>query len=269
MQRGQPLRARVSDLEKVVQVGAAVGRAGRTVAACLEWLVVGAVAGVEDMQRAKEARSRPRPALRIARAECVETAMPRVAGGQRAVEQRVAQGEGADQVVRPADPQGVLGCRRRQRVDHPAQRVGEQGAIGRERPSAKTVPVESNARQLGRALAPQSLDAAALHHREHLGRRLIVPQLASQAIELVARSARPGDGALHAARLLVVGGLRIGAVVEADNHVGSQLELQLDHAFGSEDPLLAGRGLAEDHLAVPDHAARGVLADHRPDLESS
>ena len=91
--------------------------------------------------------------------------------------------------------------------------------------------------------------------------------LADLPVELLAAAARPADGALDGALLLGLGRLRIGAVVEADHDVGAELELEVDDPLGRQGPLLAGRGLAKDHLVVADHAALRVLADQAPDLE--
>src|SRR4029077_507684 len=159
--------------------------------------------------------------------------------------------------------------RGRQRVDHPAKSVGQQGAVRAKRPPAEPVPVEADSRQLRRAFAAQLLNPSALDDGEEPRRVLPPADGAGPPVELIARTPSPGDGSLHAARLLVVGRLRIGAVVEADHDVRSKLELDLDDSLRGEGPLLAGRGLAEDDLVVADHSARGILADQRPDLEAT
>src|SRR5690606_26376333 len=84
---------------------------------------------------------------------------------------------------------------------------------------------------------------------------------------LLATSARPADGALDRTLLLGLGGVRIGAVVQADHDVAAELELEVDDPLGREGPLLAGLRLAEDHLVVANDAAVGVLADEAPHLE--
>src|SRR5918992_2829409 len=194
--------------------------------------------------------------------------MARIAGGQRAVEDRVAQPECADDMVGPADPQRVLRRRGWQRLCDPAQRLGQEGAVGPERPAAEAVSVEADVGQIARAFAPQALDPATLHYRED-ARHIGVPSLGDLSVELLAAAARPAHRALNAALLFGLGRLSIGAVVEADHDVRSELELNADHSLGRQVPSFAGRRLTEDDLVVADHAALRILPDEAPDLESA
>ena len=108
--------------------------------------------------------------------------MASVAGRQRAVEHRVAEREGVDHVVRPAHAERVLRRLGRQRLGDPAHRLGEQRAVGGQRPAAEAVAVEADLGQRRRALPPQRLDPAALDDGEDpRGRRR--------------PAARPGDRA--------------------------------------------------------------------------
>ena len=169
-------------------------------------------------------------------------------------------------MVRAADSERVLRRRRGERLRHPAHRLGEQRPIGGERPAAEAVAVEADLGELGRAASTEALDAATLDDREDA--RHLAPTLGDLEVELLAASLGPADGSLDGAFLLIQGRLRIGAVVEANDDVGSELELQLDHPLGGQVPLFAGRRLAKDHLVVADHAALRILADQAPDLEA-
>ena len=108
MERGEPLGARVTHLEEVVQVGAAVVAAGRAVTPGLHRFAVDPISRVEDVDGAEECRAGFWQALRITRAKCVEPTMACVPGRQRAVEQRIAEPECADDVIGTTDSQRVL-----------------------------------------------------------------------------------------------------------------------------------------------------------------
>ena len=169
-------------------------------------------------------------------------------------------------MVRPPDPERVLRRLGRQRLGDPAQRIGEQRAVGCQRPAAEAVAVEPDRRQLRGALAPQRLDAAALDDREDP--RRLAAALRGRPIEFVAAAPRPADGALDRSLLLGLG--VVGAVSRPGTRPRrAQLELERDHPLGRQVPLLARRRLAEDHLVVADHAAARVLADQAPDLEAA
>ncbi len=193
--------------------------------------------------------------------------MARVAGRQRAVEDGIAEREGTDHVVRPADAERVLGHLARQRLGHPAHRLRQERAVGGQRPAAEPVAIEADLRQRRRALPSQRLDAAALDDGEDPWR--LPTTLGHSAIELVPAASRPAHGPFDGALLLGFGGVRIGAVVEADDHVAAELELEAHDPLRGQVPLLAGRRLAEDDLVVADDAAVRVLADEAPDLEAA
>ena len=179
--------------------------------------------------------------------------MASVTGRERAVEHRVAEREGADDVIGPADAERVLRSLGRERLDDPAHRLGEQRAVGGERPAAEAVAIEADLGQGGRALPSQRLDPAALDDGEDPWRRPTA--LRDLLVELLAAAACPAHGPLDGALLLGLRRLRIGAVVEADDDVAAQLELEVHDPLRGQVPLLAGRRLAEDHLVVADHAA--------------
>ena len=211
---------------------------------------------VVDPHGAVEIVARRRPACRPAVAKGVQPAVASIAGRQRAVEDRVAEREGADDVIRAADAERVLrgvavGAPRR-----PSAALGEQRAVGRERPAAEAVAIEADLGQCVGALPPQGLDAAALHDGEDQ-RRVAPLRFRDLPIELVAAAPRPAHRALDRALLLrIPASSDIGAVVEADDDVADpSWSWSCTIALRRQVPLLAGARLAKDHLVVADDAA--------------
>ncbi len=220
MERRVPFRGHVADLEEMVQVGAGQPRrTERAVTPVLERRVLDAVLRVVDAQRREERIAGRRAPGRPAWTEGIQPSLSRIAGRQRAIEDRIAQGKGAHHVVRPAEPQGVLRRLGRQGTSHPAEGIGQQRAVLGQREAAEAVAIEADRRQRRGALPPQALGSSALHHREEQ-RPLCLRHPRHATIELVPAALRPPHRPFDAALLLTLGILRRGAVVEADEDIG-------------------------------------------------
>jgi hypothetical protein len=107
MEGGKAPCRRFADLEEVAEVGAGVVGARRAITCGIDGAEVIRVNLVEEILRLVEVVTGTRPLRGKAVAPRVETATSGVTGGQGAIEDGVAEGVGANDVIWAADAEGV------------------------------------------------------------------------------------------------------------------------------------------------------------------